>query len=115
MVKYYLIPAFLSIENGETSRNPKYLNELKINWAGVYVDSKDVYVVTVNESKDTTKLDKLEENPDIILLDKSKKSKDAVRAELNLLTDIKDGEDEVEIIARLKEPDFTRDKIWVSD
>jgi len=115
MIKHYLIPAEIVIEDGESNRVPKYINDLKINWAGVYVEAKDVYILVVNEGKDLTKLDELEKQAEVILLNGERKTKDDLKTKLGLTEKIKDTEDEVEVIARLQEPNFTKDKIFVSD
>ena len=115
MIKHYLIPAEIVLEDGEPVRNPKYIGALKINWAGVYIESKDVYILVVNESKDLKKLDDIEKNPDVIVLDGNKKVKGELKTKLNLSKEIKDEEDEVEVLGKLQEPNFTKDKIWVSD
>lgn len=115
MQKYYLIPAEIVQESGESTRRPKYVDSLKLNWAGVYVQSKDIYILTVNESQDLTKLTKLEENSEVVTLDGKRKTKDNLKTQLNLDVKIKDTEDEVEFIAKLQEPNFTKEKLWVSD
>lgn len=114
MIKHYLIPAEIVLENGEPGRVPKYLDALKINWAGVYIEAKDIYVLVINESKDLSKIGELEKQADVILLDGKRKTKDDLKAKLDI-PEIKDGEDEIEVIAKLQEPNFTKDKIWVSD
>ena len=115
MIKHYLIPAEMKMENGEPLREPKYLMELKVNWAGTYIESKDHFLVVVNESKDLSKFDDIEKNPDVILLDGSSKVKGELKTKLGLSKDIKAKEDEIEVLGKLQEPDFTKDKIWVSD
>lgn len=113
MIKYYLIPAEITVEDGEQSRNPKYINSLKINWSGVYIESLDHYVLVTNESKDLKKFDDLKKFADVTLLEGDKKSKDKVKSKLNI--DVPLDKDEVEFLAKIQVPDFTKDKIKVSD
>lgn len=111
MIKYYLIPATFVLERGNLVRTAKYLETLKLNWAGVYVESKDVYVVTVN-TIDQTKLNNLNANIDIIELINNTAVKTAVKNKLNIPT-IDNNTDVVEAIGKLQEPNFTKNKIWV--
>jgi len=111
MIKYYLIPAEITIEDGESSRNPKYMDNLKINWSGVYVESRDFYVIVTNESSDLTKFTELEKHADVISLDDSEKARNAIAAKLGIV--IQSGTDLVELVARLQVSNFTKGKLSV--
>lgn len=111
MINYYLVPAQITTENGEPSRSPKYVGDLKLNWAGVYIETKDCYVMVVN-SINPIKLNSLKSQVGVVELDNSKQTKQSVGNILNIPL-VSDGDDLVEVVAKLQEPLFTKDKIWV--
>lgn len=113
MIKYYLIPTKTYMENGELSRTAKYLEDMGINWSGSYIKSKDVYVVCVNT--DAAKHTQLKAFLDVIELDGKKATKDKIKNILKLTGGIPITTDEVDFIGKMENPDFTKDKLWVSE
>ncbi len=113
MIKYYIIPPLLYQENGETNRTVKYLDALKINWSGIYLEAQDMYMVVVNETKNIAKLLDVEKNADVIILDGSATAKNKVKTKLNINT--KASEYEIDIIGKTVSPTFQKNKLWVSD
>lgn len=113
MIKYYLIPPLLYQENGETNRTVKYLDALKINWSGIYLEAQDMYMVVVNETKDIAKLLDIEKNADVIILDGSTGAKNKVKSKLNI--NIKATDDEIVAIGKTIAPTFQKNQLWVSE
>lgn len=93
MIKYYLIPAEHVVEDGSPLIRPKHMEGVMINWSGIYIKSKDAFLIVTNESKDLKKFDSFE-------------NKEGVE---------KIKESEVETLGKLQEPSFKKDKFWVSD
>lgn len=111
MIKYYIVPAEGDGLTIETSFKPKYINDLKLNWSGIHLVDKNVFLITINTKEDSKVVDlnKLEDVIDIST--NSKAVKAAVESKFNI--DAIGNKDVFETLCRLKEPDFTKDKISV--
>lgn len=120
MIKHYLVPAEMVIDSfsNEPLRRPKYLKAIGVNWAGVYVESKDVFVVVVNTKTSlNSKHNELSGKTDVIVLNGERDTKDLIKTKLGLSKKIRNDEDEVEVVARLQEKGFKKDRehLWVSE
>lgn len=120
MIRYYFIPAETTPDpvDGEPDTHPKYVMGLGVNWASVHIPAENAFVVIVNTKASLNSAHGvLASKPDVISMDGSRGNKDALRTRLNLGRDIRDNEDEVEVVARLAVPDFVndRDHLFVSE
>jgi len=112
MIKYYLVPSEGDGKTIETQYTPKFVSNLNLSWSGVRIVSKNMFVIMVN-SKDTTKLTDLEKNDVIDITPNTRATKDLCQTKLGIT--IRDSDDTVESLAKLQEPNFDKDKMWVSD
>lgn len=62
--RHFIVPATFREENGEQVRTPKYVNELGVNWSGVYLEEEDAYMIVINTREPAKLLQMV--NPDVV-------------------------------------------------